>query len=436
MARTAKRHTRRDFLKESAALAVGAGAASTLSFAAPAVAQRPKLNYWCYQFLKESDDARANFAREWAQKNNVDLHITMVPLKEFLPKITAAIEAKATPDIVESNAVELRARGQLLDVTDLYKKLEKTYGGWVGNAPKIMLEPDGRVHHIMYGFQGFMLISRDDLLDKAGLKPPPPTWADLLVYAKKTQQPPRTFGLGIPLSNQTDAQVWEDMMKSYGARLADDKGKRVVLADHKPQVWEFLDFFTEVWKAGVLPPGVTTWDNTMNNSTYQAGKAVFVLNPITISLWLETNNPELLAKTGHYTYPRGPKGLIPPVTFGSRSIMKYTKVAELAKQFLWDSMEPGKMDRESGVSQWGPVLKDYLKFEVWKKKPFMKGLIEMSQRGEPQGWPDVFNDAWREQFTNTTISRMLQRIVVDNWTRDKAFAETVDVLTKIYSKYA
>jgi hypothetical protein len=31
---------------------------------------------------------------------------------------------------------------------------------------------------------------------------------------------------------------------------------------------------------------------------------------------------------------------------------------------------------------------------------------------------------------------MLQRIVVDNWTRDKAFAEAVDVLNKIYSKYA
>src|SRR2546425_1043743 len=43
----------------------------------------------------------------------------------------------------------------------------------------------------------------------------------------------------------------------------------------------------------------------MNNSTYQSGKAVFILNPITLSLWLEENNPELLAKTGHYTYPTG-----------------------------------------------------------------------------------------------------------------------------------
>src|SRR5438874_13577934 len=124
MARPVIVHTRREFLTSAA---LTAGAAAALSYPAPAVGQRPKLIYWCYQFLKESDDARANFAREWAQKNNVDLQITMVPLKEFLPKITAAIEAKATPDIVESNAVELRGRGQLLDVTDIYKKLEKTY---------------------------------------------------------------------------------------------------------------------------------------------------------------------------------------------------------------------------------------------------------------------------------------------------------------------
>src|SRR3989475_6647731 len=144
MARPAKRHTRREFLKTSAALA--AGATATLPFAAPAVAQRPKLVYWCYQFLKASDDARADFAREWAKKNNVDLQLSMVPWKEFMPKITAAIEAKATPDIVESGGVELRGRGQLLEVTDVYRKLEKAHGGWVGSSAKFMLEPDGRGH--------------------------------------------------------------------------------------------------------------------------------------------------------------------------------------------------------------------------------------------------------------------------------------------------
>jgi ABC-type glycerol-3-phosphate transport system substrate-binding protein len=432
MARATAPHTRREFLKSASAVA----GAAALAFPVPARAQRPKLVYWCYQFLKASDDARASFAQEWAKKNNVDLQLTMVPWKEFMPKITAAIEAKATPDIIESGGVELRARGQLLDVTDVYKKIEKAHGGWVGPSTKIMLEPDGRVHTILYGLQGFMLVARNDLLEKAGFKQPPATWVDLLQYAKKAQQPPRTFGLGIPVSNQTDSQVWEDIMKSYGARIADPAGKRVVLGDHKKEVWEFLDYFTEVWKANVFPPGVTTWDNTMNNSTYQSGKAVFVLNPVTISLWLEENNPELLAKTAHFTYPKGPKGLVQPLTYGSRSIMKYTKAAEVAKQFLFDSMDHDKMNKEMLVSQWGPVLKSYLDFDVWKKKPFMKTLIDMSLKGEPQGWPDVFNDPWREQSTNCQVSRMLQRIVVDNWSRDKAFAETVDVLNKVYSKYA
>jgi multiple sugar transport system substrate-binding protein len=426
--------TRREFLKKSATVAAGAAVAS--SFPAPAIAQKPKLTYWCYQFLKASDDARASFAQEWAKKNNVDLQMTMVPWKEFMAKITAAIEAQATPDIVESGTVELRARNQLLDVTDIYKKVEKAHGGWVGSAPKFMLEPDGRVHHILYGFQGFMLIARDDLLKEAGFKAPPATWVEMLEQAKKAQKLPRVYGMGIPVSNQTDSSVWEDIMKSYGARLADPAGKRVVLGDHKKEVWEFLDYFTEVWKSGVLPPGVTTWDNTMNNSTFQSGKAVFVLNPITLSLWLEANNPELLAKTAHYTYPKGPKGLVHPVNYGARAVMKYTKVPELAKQFLWDSMDPAKMDKELSVSQWGPVLKSYLAFDVWKKKSFTKGLVEMSLHGEPEGHPDVFNDAWREQYTNTTTSRMLQRLVVDNWSRDKAFAEMVDTLTKIYGKYA
>jgi hypothetical protein len=192
----------------------------------------------------------------------------------------------------------------------------------------------------------------------------------------------------------------------------------------------------EVWKSGILPPGVTTWDNTMNNSTYQAGKSVFALNAITISLWLQENNPELLPKTGHYAFPQGPQGRIWDSTYASRSILKYTKYPDVCKQFLLDSMDVKKMDKELSVSQWAPVLKSYLQFEVWQRTDYMKSLVELSTKGNPMGFPDVFNDAWREQYTNTTISRMLQRLVVDEWDRDKAFTEAIEVLNKIYGKYA
>ena len=295
--------TRRQFIT-STALAAGAATVGTAvgPFVAPALADKPKLVYWAYQFLRASDESRVNFAKEWAEKNNVDMQITLVPWKEFMTKISAAIQAKATPDIVETGGVELRALGH--EVTDLYEKLDKEHGGWLGAGPLYMRQADGKVHHLLYGLTGVMIIARNDLLKQANVKLPMDTWEDLLAAAKKAQQIPRIYGLGHPVSNQTDSNVWEQVMKSYGARLADEAGKKIVLGDFKKEVWAFMDFFMNVWKSDVLPPGVTTWDNTMNNSTYQAGKSVFALNPVTISLWLEANNPELLAKTGALSFPQ------------------------------------------------------------------------------------------------------------------------------------
>src|SRR5262245_44062347 len=121
--------TRRQFLTTAA---LTSGTAALGAFVAPALGQQPKLVYWAYQFLRSSDESRVNFAQEWATKNKVEMQITLVPWKEFMTKITAAIQAQATPDIVESGGVELRALGQLLDVTDVYEKLEKEHGGRLG----------------------------------------------------------------------------------------------------------------------------------------------------------------------------------------------------------------------------------------------------------------------------------------------------------------
>ena len=128
MLRQSSGMTRRQFI---ATTALTSGAAALGAFVAPALGQQPKLVYWAYQFLRASDEARVNFAQEWAAKNKVEMQITLVPWKEFMTKISAAIQAQATPDIVESGGVELRALGQLLDVTDIYEKLEKsTAAGW------------------------------------------------------------------------------------------------------------------------------------------------------------------------------------------------------------------------------------------------------------------------------------------------------------------
>jgi hypothetical protein len=69
------------------------------------------------------------------------------------------------------------------------------------------------------------------MLSGTGLTKPPATWVELLDQAKKAQKLLARVRDGHPVSNQTDSASGEDVMKSYGARLADDQGKKVVLGD-------------------------------------------------------------------------------------------------------------------------------------------------------------------------------------------------------------
>ena len=80
--------TRRQFIGTAA---LTSGAAALGAFVAPALGQQPKLIYWAYQFLRSSDEARVNFAQEWAAKNKVEMQITLVPWKEGCDRLRSEV---------------------------------------------------------------------------------------------------------------------------------------------------------------------------------------------------------------------------------------------------------------------------------------------------------------------------------------------------------
>mgnify|MGYP006136964659 CR=1 FL=1 len=105
-----------------------------------------------------------------------------------------------------------------------------------------------------------------DLFKEAGLDPnkPPQTWAELKTAATKLTKKDASgkvtqWGVQIP-SSGFPYWLFQTLTTTNGAILANEAGTKVKFDD--PKVVEALQYWVDLGKAGVHPPGVVEWGTT------------------------------------------------------------------------------------------------------------------------------------------------------------------------------
>ncbi|RZJ25421.1 MAG: ABC transporter substrate-binding protein [Haliea sp.] len=105
-----------------------------------------------------------------------------------------------------------------------------------------------------------------ELMKEAGLNPnsPPATWADLKAAATKLTKKDASgkvtqWGVQIP-SSGFPYWLFQTLTTTNGAILANEAGTQVKFDD--PKVIEALQYWVDLGKAGVHPPGVVEWGTT------------------------------------------------------------------------------------------------------------------------------------------------------------------------------
>src|SRR6185503_10869268 len=110
---------------------------------APAAAAAPKftstgmkLTAWGYQsFTPEGDKMLGEQMKEWGAANKTDVEYVVVENAQFPQKLAAAIEAKATPDIVmltsPTDVLNYATRDQFVDLADIFNPISTFDGGFV-----------------------------------------------------------------------------------------------------------------------------------------------------------------------------------------------------------------------------------------------------------------------------------------------------------------
>lgn len=428
--------------------AAGGGAAFALSGSripeivaakkAPAVIQgSTKFTYWGgLIFSEEANNMLVEEIQAWGEQNNIEAEVVMINQNETNQKVSAAVESDTMPDALDMGLdllLLLSQTGQLMDLSGTFDKIGEAHGGWfdsVANATDPSIYGGARTG-VPFGSSGNVLFRRTDILSEAGFTEAPQTWQELSDQAREAQAPP-VFGMGLALSNVGDGNLQISVMQSYGGRIANDEGTEATIKSEETRA--YLEWVTGAYEDGLFPPGVTTWDGAGDNTAYLSGQAIFIANTGSVTLAMNEDDPELAEATGYTALPAGPVMQVSPTNPNVRAVPASSANPDAAKALIEHLANPEFIEAYYNVAIYGPVLQDQASFPVFED-PVHGGLLDLVKNGTAPAEPDVFNAAYAEVSSTFLIPKMVQRVVIDNYTLDEAMDEAQEAAEEIYAKY-
>jgi multiple sugar transport system substrate-binding protein len=234
-----------------------------------------------------------------AQEKGIQLTFEELPSGQAsTDRFNAAVQAGTPPDIwrvFDYQTQYWRIQGQTLDLTDIVKPFASQQGGF-WEPVELTAMFDGKWYGAPMAVNCWPFHVRQDLLDANGLAYPR-SWTEFREQGRQLTKPPlyyygQTLGRIDDTNNHFLGMLW-----TFGGKLQNEDGSLAVKAGDQAwiQTIETIDaMFTE---DKIIPPGAITWDNTINNQSYQSEQLVLTSNPTSVYNWLERNKPELAQKT-------------------------------------------------------------------------------------------------------------------------------------------
>jgi len=403
---------------------------------APANTQKKKISIlYMKHWVPEADALVEKRAKEWGEKNNIEIVFDSIAEADFEMKIASCIENNTGPDLALFRVtMPIIYKDALLDDSDLAEKIISERGEFFeGN--KAECYADGKWVTIpFYSIMSVWMV-RTDILQKHNL-PVPDTYEDLYNTCAVINDPANgVYALGEAFSHSRDGNTFvQNVLWSFGSELAGKDGKTVTF--NSPETLAGLKYIVSLYKAGFIPPGATAWDDSSNNKAWQAGQLAMTSNAPGIYYNLVKDNDPLAAVTSHSKWPAGPKGRFALVDTYSLGIMKYTPYPEETKALLeyLTSDEGMTQFYTAGGGFQFPVQEKYMSLDVYKQEA-LKEPVSMMYGARSPGWPGPLTPAAAEVEAQGIMVDMVARVLVDNLEPQAALDEATQRIQEIYDKY-
>ena len=326
--------TRRRFLRDTSLALAAASASPMLSapFASRAMADTKTLTIvqWSH-FVPAYDKWFDKFAKDWGEKNHIDVSVDHIPVQDVAARAAAEASAGSGHDLFGWNGAggAHLYRKFLVDVTSLVESVEKKYGKVSVIGRQIGYNQDDHTWSAFPDYYiNFPAMYRKSEWDGIGMKPE--TWDDVRVGGAKLKKKGHPVGISLGHSNDPNT-TWRGVLWSYGGAVQDEAGQHVVL-DSKESV-EAVKFAAALYKEAMTSE-VLSWSDASNNQYIDSGVSSLIINPISAYRTAQQLNKKVADDIFIMEPPKGPVRRLMGGASEFYGIWKFGKNQDAAIEFL------------------------------------------------------------------------------------------------------
>lgn len=436
--------SRRTFLRTAGAGALATGvAAGPLILPGRANAQRKKLRIlqWVHFVPAYDEWFNKKYAKEWGDRNNMDVTVDNIGIAGINPRASAEISAQKGHDLFLFNWPPPSVEEQTVDLKDVYQELERKFGKPIDLAVKSTYNPKTKKYYAFSpSFTPDPVNYRQDLFAQVGMPDGPRTWDDVRVKGAEIK---KKFGnpVGVGLANEIDTgMAMRTIMYSWGSSVQDDNHNLVL---NSKQTLDAIKFVKALFQEAMTPE-VFTWDASSNNRAMIAGRVSLALNAISITRTAEKDNPEISKKIQLTKALRGPARAIGlEHVMQCYAVWKFAENIEGAKKFLVDYTTDFRQAFVAG---------EFYDFPCFAKTvPDLQQLIANDPKAHPPekykvlddvlnwatnvGYPGYANAAIDEIFSTWVVNVMFAKAASGSATPEEALSEADAACKRIFAKW-
>lgn len=261
---------------------------STQSNSSTAPGGSAEVEFWTMQLQPQFTDYFNQLIAKFEQANSgIKVRWVDVPWADMQSKILTAVSANTAPDVVNLNpdfAAQLAGRNAWLQLDDRISATDKEQ--YLPNIWKASTLED-KSFGLPWYLSTSITVYNQDLLQKAGVSQPPATYEALAQVAKQVKDQTGKYAFFTTVVPEDSAELLQSMVQ-MGVTLVDSQGKA---AFSTPEGKAAFQYWTDLYKQGLLPKEVLTQGHRRAIDLYQAGETALLTTGPQFLKTIATNAP-------------------------------------------------------------------------------------------------------------------------------------------------